>query len=67
MKKERSESEYLRLRHPKVKSKGRGKKKYRNRVPMIKLKGRWLKDIGFDKGEYINITSRKGQILITLL
>ena len=39
---------------------------YRYRSPLtIQLKGEWLKEIGFDIGDYISITCENGKLVIT--
>ena len=34
-------------------------------TPTIQLKGEWLKEIGFDIGDYISITCENGKLVIT--
>lgn len=63
MNKVRDESEYIRLRYDKIKS--LCKKKGENcSVPIIKLKGAWLRKLDFKEGEYVQIYARKGILLI---
>ena len=38
--------------------------RYRS-TPTIQLKGEWLKEIGFDIGDYISITCENGRLVIT--
>ena len=38
--------------------------RYRS-TPTIQLKGDWLKEIGFDIGDYISITCENGKLVIT--
>lgn len=38
--------------------------RYRS-TPTIQLKGDWLKEIGFDIGDYISITCENGRLVIT--
>lgn len=38
--------------------------RYRS-TPTIQLKGEWLKEIGFDIGDYISITCENGKLVIT--
>lgn len=38
--------------------------KYRE-TPTIQLKGQWLKELGFDIGDYISIACENGRIIIT--
>ena len=33
---------------------------------MIMLKGMWLKELGFDIGDYISVTCEDGKLIITL-
>jgi len=35
-------------------------------VPEIRLKGKWLKEIGFEEGNTIKVQQRKNKITITL-
>ena len=34
-------------------------------TPTIMLKGQWLKELGFDIGDYVSITCENGKIVIT--
>ena len=34
-------------------------------TPTIMLKGQWLKDLGFDIGDYVSITCENGKLVIT--
>ena len=34
-------------------------------TPTITLKGQWLKELGFDIGDYVSITCENGKIVIT--
>ena len=34
-------------------------------VPAIMLKGQWLKELGFDIGDYISISCENGKLVIT--
>ena len=34
-------------------------------TPTIMLKGQWLKELGFDIGDYVSITCENGQLVIT--
>ena len=34
-------------------------------TPMIMLKGNWLRDLGFDIGDYISISCENGKLVIT--
>lgn len=34
-------------------------------VPTIMLKGQWLKELGFDIGDYISISCENGKLIIT--
>lgn len=47
-----------------VKVYGQSGYKYRE-TPMIMLKGLWLKEAGFDVGDYISVTCEDGKIIIT--
>lgn len=47
-----------------VKVYGQSGYKYRE-MPTIMLKGLWLKEAGFDIGDYISITCENGKIIIT--
>lgn len=47
-----------------VKVCGQSGYKYRE-TPMIMLRGMWLKEAGFDIGDYISITCEDGKIIIT--
>ena len=38
--------------------------RYRS-TPTIQLKGEWLKEMGFDIGDYISITCENGKLVIT--
>ena len=38
--------------------------KYRE-IPSIRLQGNWLKDAGFDIGDYISVTCEDGRLVIT--
>ena len=38
--------------------------KYRE-TPTIQLKGQWLKELGFDIGDYITISCENGRLIIT--
>ncbi len=38
--------------------------KYRE-TPAILLKGQWLKELGFDIGDYVSITCEEGNLVIT--
>lgn len=43
-----------------------GQSGYRYReTPTIMLKGLWLKEVGFDIGDYISVTCEEGKIIIT--
>ena len=43
-----------------------GMSEYRYRsTPTIQLKGEWLKEIGFDIGDFISITCENGRLVIT--
>ena len=35
-------------------------------TPTIMLKGMWLKELGFDIGDYISVTCEDGRLVITL-
>ena len=35
-------------------------------TPSIMLKGMWLKELGFDIGDYISVTCKDGRLVITL-
>lgn len=37
---------------------------YRN-TPAIVLKGKWLKELGFDIGDYVSISCENGKLVIT--
>ena len=64
MDKVRDESDYVRLRYAKIKP--LCKKRGENcSVPMIKLKGVWLRKLDFKEGEYAKIYACKGILLIT--
>ena len=47
-----------------VKVYGQSGHKYRE-TPTIMLKGLWLKEAGFDNGDYISVTCEDGKIIIT--
>lgn len=47
-----------------VKVYGQSGYKYRE-TPTIMLKGLWLKEVGFDIGDYISVTCEDGKITIT--
>lgn len=47
-----------------VKVYGQSGYKYRE-TPTIMLKGLWLKEAGFDIGDYISVTCEDGKIIIT--
>lgn len=47
-----------------VKVYGQSGYKYRE-MPTIMLKGLWLKEAGFDIGDYISVTCEDGKIIIT--
>ena len=47
-----------------VKVYGQSGYKYRE-TPTIMLKGLWLKEAGFDIGDYISVTGEDGKIIIT--
>ena len=47
-----------------VKVYGQSGYKYRE-TPTIMLKGLWLKEVGFDIGNYISVTCEDGKIIIT--
>ena len=47
-----------------VKVYGQSGYKYRE-TPTIMLKGMWLKEAGFDIGDYISVTCEDGKIIIT--
>lgn len=47
-----------------VKVYGQSSYKYRE-TPTIMLKGLWLKEAGFDIGDYISVTCEDGKIIIT--
>lgn len=47
-----------------VKVYGQSGYKYRE-TPTIMLKGLWLKEAGFDVGDYISVTCENGKIIIT--
>ena len=34
-------------------------------TPTIMLKGQWLKELGFDIGDYVSITCENGKLVIT--
>lgn len=34
-------------------------------TPAIMLKGQWLKDLGFEQGQYISVVCENGQLVIT--
>ena len=35
-------------------------------TPTIMLKGQWLKELGFDIGDYISVSCENGKLIITL-
>lgn len=35
-------------------------------TPTIMLKGQWLKELGFDIGDYVSITCENGKLVITV-
>ena len=37
----------------------------KDKVPTIRLKGQWLKDLGFDVGDPITVTCEEGKLIIT--
>ena len=47
-----------------VKVYGQSGYKYKE-TPRIMLKGLWLKEAGFDSGDYISVTCEDGKIIIT--
>ena len=47
-----------------VKVYGQSGYKYRE-TPTIMLKGMWIKEVGFDIGDYISVTCEDGKIIIT--
>ncbi len=47
-----------------IKVYGQSGYKYRE-TPMIMLKGMWLKEAGFDIGDYISVTCEDGRLVIT--
>lgn len=47
-----------------IKVYGQSGYKYRE-TPTIMLKGQWLKEAGFDIGDYISITCEDGKLIIT--
>ncbi len=47
-----------------IKVYGRSGYKYRE-TPAIMLKGQWLKEAGFDIGDYISVTCEEGKLVIT--
>lgn len=47
-----------------IKVYGQSGYKYRE-TPTIMLKGMWLKEAGFDIGDYISVTCEDGKIIIT--
>ena len=47
-----------------VKVYGQSGYKYKE-TPTIMLKGLWLKEAGFDIGDYISVTCEDGKIIIT--
>ena len=47
-----------------VKVYGQSGYKYRE-TPTIMLKGMWLKELGFDIGDYISVTCEDGRLVIT--
>ena len=43
-----------------------GQSGYRDKAtPTIMLKGQWLKDLGFDIGDYISVSCENGKLIIT--
>ena len=43
-----------------------GQSGYRYKAtPTIMLKGQWLKDLGFDIGDYISVSCENGKLIIT--
>lgn len=64
MKKERDESHYLKLHYAKIKSFCKKKKGEKHSVPIIKLKGDWLRKLDFKEGEYVTIYAYQGILLI---
>ena len=47
-----------------IKVYGQSGYKYRE-TPTIMLKGMWLKELGFDIGDYISVTCEEGRLVIT--
>lgn len=47
-----------------VKVYGQSGYKYRE-TPTIMLKGMWIKEVGFDIGDYISVTCEDGRLVIT--
>ena len=47
-----------------IKVYGQSGYKYRE-TPTIMLKGMWLKELGFDIGDYISVTCEDGRLVIT--
>ena len=47
-----------------IKVHGQSGCKYRE-TPMIMLKGMWLKELGFDIGDYISVICEDGKLIIT--
>ena len=47
-----------------IKVYGQGGYKY-HETPTIMLKGMWLKELGFDIGDYISVTCEDGRLVIT--
>ena len=41
-------------------------KSYLDRKPAIQLSGEWVRDLGFDIGEAINVRCEQGRLTITL-
>ena len=48
-----------------IKVYGQSGYKYKE-TPMIMLKGMWMKELGFDIGDYISVTCEDGKLIITL-
>ncbi|WP_264538409.1 type I toxin-antitoxin system SymE family toxin [Flavobacterium sp. N1736] len=36
------------------------------KIPVIRLEGKWLKKLGFNEGEMINIEQKKYKLIITV-
>ena len=44
-----------------------GQSRYRyEKTPTIMLKGKWLKELGFEIGNYISINCENGKLIITI-